>query len=63
MSATSPETSVLRVLTGRNEPITLQLDGDRAATVRLEVDNTCTCHAAPTSRAGSYTDRDVTISA
>ena len=63
MSAISPEVTVLRVSTDRNETITLQLEGDRAVTVRLEVDSKCGCHAAPSSRAGSYIDRDVTTPA
>ncbi|MCB5291098.1 hypothetical protein BJQ90_00519 [Arthrobacter sp. SO3] len=61
MSALSPEETVLRVSTARNEPVILKLEGGAAVTLRVEVDSNCTCNAGSTPRAGSYIDRDLTL--
>jgi hypothetical protein len=53
MSATSPEEGILRVSTVNKEPISLRLEAGVPVTVRVEIENNCTC-----TRAGSYTDTE-----
>lgn len=61
MTAISPEETVLRVSTARNEPVILRVEGGTAVTLRVEVDGSCTCHTGAVARAGSYIDRDLTL--
>ena len=61
MTTLSVEETVLRVSTARNEPVILSLEGGKALTLRVEVDNNCTCHAGSAPRAGSYIDRDLSL--
>jgi hypothetical protein len=58
MSATTSEETVLRIAAGDAEALNLRVDAGAPASVRIDVQGTCTCQGGLPVRQGSYTDTD-----
>jgi hypothetical protein len=58
MSAITSEETVLRIAAGDAESLNLRVDAGAPASVRIEVQGTCTCQGGGSVRQGSYTDTD-----